>query len=63
MGAEPAPQLVHRRGKEHRHLALQTIEAMTHEHGCIRRRARRMQLVKGQAYLVQRDAGQQTITQ
>lgn len=63
MRSETATQFGHRRGKEYRHLALQATETMTDEYGCIRRRCCRIQLDEGLAYLVQRDAGQQAVTQ
>lgn len=63
MGTELPCQRIYAGGKEHSHLTLQAIQTMAQEHSCIRRNCLRIQLCKGVLDLVQRDTGQQAITQ
>ena len=63
MGAELSRQRIDTRRKEHSDLTLQTIQTMAQEHSCIRRDCLRIQLCKGVLDIVQRDSGQQAITQ
>lgn len=63
MGTELACQRSKCRGEEYRNLAMHIIQAVTHEHSCIRGNSFRIQLCEGVLYVVQWDSGQQTITQ
>lgn len=61
---ETTRQIGKRRGKEHADLALQAIEPVATENSCIRRRfAVRVQLPESVLDIVQRDTGQQPVTQ